>query len=319
MTGRQENDQKAYANIERKLSLMPKYVTEWYYHLRASGNTAETCKDFMNKICQFLTYADNGRIIVRLDPKDITVDVVERFLVSKSDKSNSYQGNLWTCLNNFLTFMESRGYIPENYIKTKNIKRNKRQDNIQRPTITKAQLSQIIRSVSDKSIGDPVKTRDLAILLLFMTTGMRKMALDSIDIDDIDFENGTLTVQDKEKKYHTYQLTQQTIEALQDWIRVRHRLGEYCNTDALFISSHGTRLSGTTLTNIVKRRMQEALGVAYSPHKLRSSFITIMLEETGDIYLTCEAVGHSDIRMTQRYDTNVGRGKRKAVEIMGNL
>ena len=319
MTGRQENDQKNYWNIQARLGLMPKFAEEWFYHLRANNLSSETCKDFVNKLYQYLSYISGGMY----DVSDVTADQItpasiEQYLVSKEDKSNSYQAGIWSCLNNFLGFMSKRGYIAENYIQTQDIKQNNKKDKIERPYIAKEHFKKILRTASKGSQYDPIKRRDKAILLVFMTTGIRKMALGNIDLDDVDFDNGILNIIDKGEKIHEFILTKQTLEAIREWLEIRPYFLK-TDTNALFISSKGNRISSTGLYKIVERVTEEALGTGYSPHKLRSGFITTMLEETGDIYLTADAVGHSSIKITQRYDSSVGRGKKRAAEVMKDL
>lgn len=327
MLGRTENDLKIKNRIEYKLSLMPNYAEEWYYHLLANRMKASTCYNYINKLYQFLYFIDWSRTNeIELD--ELNPQILEKYIISIQSKddmtstSDAYQANTWSCLNNFFEFLKKREYKEYNVMEKAGINKPRVQDEVKRIHLTKEDFSKIIKTVSDNKNGDPIRCRDTAILLLFMTTGMRKTALSCINLNEINLSLSSLDVVeiiDKGEKRHHYILTDQTKRALEDWLEVRPILAGGYDDGALFISYQGLRLSGTSIYNIVKKRTKEALGYGLSPHKLRGGFITIMIDETGDIAATCEAVGHQDVRTTQRYFASIGRGKELAANVMGDL
>lgn len=328
MSGRIENDYKIKLRTEYKLSLMPDYVSEWYYHLVANKAKSTTCYNYINKVYQLLHFVKEDDI-KNVKVEDLTPMAVERYIIhlqtgdGKLKKtSDAYQANAWSCLNNFFEFLSDRDYTKENIIKKAGLRKPRVRDEVKRVHLTKDDFSKIIETVSYRKNLDPIKCRDTAILLLFMTTGMRKTALNNIDVKDINLESSSLNsieIIDKGERKHNYILTKQVKKALKEWLDVRPLLLDGEDDGALFISYQGKRLSGNSIYKIVNKWTEEALGYKLSPHKLRGGFITIMIDETGDIAATSEAVGHRDVRTTQRYYASIGKGKTLAAKIMEDI
>ena len=109
-------------------------------------------------------------------------------------------------------------------------------------------------------------------MLIFMTTGVRKTALEEINIEDIDLDNNILYVTDKGHKRHEYYLNDKTIAAIKDWINDRYYLIGNDN-GALFISRDNKRMCGNSIAKLVNKYAYEALGYHISPHKLRSGLV----------------------------------------------
>lgn len=325
MNGREQLDNKRYQSCQYRLQFLPKYVEEWFTHLRATGKTASTCDIMLGKVSSFLSFVNsNGYFIREVEPKQITADVVERYLVDIKEKvkdgkivktSNAHQQATWSCLKNFLDFMSKRGYISENYIVTQDIKCTNKKDVVDRPYLTGEDFKKIIETTSFKKEWDDIRNRDVAILMVFMNTGIRLSALCSIDIEDIDFEMGFLSVMEKGEKIRKCKLNPKTLEALQDWIKVRPYKLKSEWESALFVSTHGFRINPTSCREAIKKRCKEA-GYELTPHMLRGGYITILQEKTGDINFVCDAVGHSSINTTKRYVRNNGKQSEMAADII---
>lgn len=335
MNGRIENELKIESLIMNTLSTMPGYATEWYYNLKASKKEASSCNDFINKLRRFLMFISKD--IKNIKPEDITLADTERYFIfiqKKTDKKNklvytscSYQYGIWCALHNFFNFMVNRKYINENYINY--IERPKNNDldkiNENRILLTKKDFNKIINSVN-KGVGSQkamahqqkLKSRDLSILMLFMTTGMRREALSEINIEDLDFQEKKLTVIDKGMKRHTYILSDKVMNNLIDWINLRESINKE-NNSALFISGNGKRMTGSALYKLVEKYCDDALGYHVSPHKLRSGFCSILYEEKGDIEFVRRAVGHSNISTTQRYIVTKNSEKTEASNFISSF
>lgn len=335
MNGRLENEIKIERNIMISLSKMPDYVTEWYHSLRASNSELSSCNDFINKVRRFLLYLDDD--IINIKPEDITLKSIERYIIfiqKKTDKngnlvytSDSYQYSIWCALHNFLNFMVSRKYIDENYMKL--IKRPKNNDldriNENRILLTKKDFNKIINSVnkgvgSDRAIAhqEKMKSRDLSILMLFMTTGMRREALSEINIEDIDLKGKKLVVVDKGVKRHVYHLSDKVVENIDDWLYTRSKI-QKVNNNALFISNNGKRMTGSAIYKLVKKYCDDALGYHVSPHKIRSGFCSILYQQKGDIEYVRRAVGHSNIATTQRYIVTKNDEREEAAKYINDF
>ncbi len=307
MTGREEMENMLFETVEHRLKEYPDYVEDWYLHLRANGKTASTCDIMTGKIGTFLSFVNPDKKAVK--PEDITVNAVEKYLIKIRTKekdgivsktSFSYQKSVLNCLKNFLQFMYKRGLIPENYIVSQEITAPKRQDNVERIRLNGDDFKKILSTVSKGKELDYIRTRDVAILAVFMNTGIRLSALCSINVEDVDFEDGYLTVIDKGEKSRKCKLNDYTLEALRDWMDVRQYLITMSWENALFVSNRGQRIKDEGTRKAIKVRCAEA-GYQLSPHKLRGGYIMILQEATGDINFVCDAVGHSNISTTKRY------------------
>lgn len=334
MSGRNELQEKTLNRVQEIVSEMPEYALRWYETLMASDESPETIYDYINKLKKLLRFINKNDINIL--PEEITEDKVVSFFIKLRTKvidekkvktSDSYQISYWHCLNNFFEFMSERGYITKNYMTT--IKKPKNRDltriNRERVQITKEDLNAILKAVdagvgSDKAkaFQQQTKDRDKLILLLFMTTGMRKTALSEIDIDDIDFDYNELILVDKGEKEHTYKLNDTVMNVLNAWMEKR---SEFCDDSqrALFVSLQGTRMTGTAITKVTKKYSDAAIDCELSPHKFRSAFCSILYNETGDIEFVRRAVGHSNVATTQRYVVTKSREKERASEIMGSI
>ena len=246
-----------------------------------------------------------------------------------TETSDSYKQCVWSCLNNFFGFLEDRNMIKRNYLRVANIKRPKNKDlqriNNERKLLTQEDFSNILEAVrngagSNKARGyqEKFKNRDLSILLVFMTTGMRKTALEEINIDDIDIERHMISIIDKGHIVHEYYLNEMVCDALNNWLYDRSLIVDE-NEKALFISKEKRRMCGNSITKLVDKYAREGLGYHISPHKLRSGLVSIMYEQTGDAEFCRRMIGHKNISTTQRYIVTNNKEKEKASEIMNNL
>lgn len=339
MQGRIESELKKQKTIDRLLSGLPKYVTEWYFNLKASQVTPSSCSDYISKISKFLTYINPNPLLV--SPDDITINVIEQYFISMQTRtlkngnitytSDSYKQGIWCALNNFLSFMNNRGYINKNYMTEINKPKNKDLERINdnRILLTKKDFNKILYAAQHGAGSYRARliqrrhfrNRDTLIILLFMTTGMRKTAMSEINIDDIDAVSKTLTVIDKGNKRHNYVLNDNVLEYLNLWMTDRENILKTSGSksDALLLNTRGERLTGYGISQLVEKYCEDALGKKISPHKLRSGFCSILYSKTHDAEFVRRAVGHSNISTTQRYIRTNNKEKEIASNIMNDL
>ena len=332
MKGRIENKIKTENSILTALKDCPQYLMEYYYNIM-SYKEPKTCRVCIYAIKKFL-------ISISEDINNIEIDKITNIDIAKylhnleivNSKSNngakyasaSYINATHSHLKDFFNYLEINNYISDNPMSQ--VKRIKRKDSIKRPRLTEKDLRKILQSVdagvgSDRAIAyqQKWKTRDRAIILLFLNTGMRETALTEINIDEPDFDNNKLTIIDKRHSEHTYFIGETLKQALLEWIEDRNWIlnGEEC--DALFISARNTRITARAVQDIVGKYSEDALGYRITPHKLRAAFCTILYERKGDIEFVRDAVGHSNVSVTQRYIVKDDTQKKEASEIMDDL
>jgi site-specific recombinase XerD len=329
MQGRLEHEIKIDNYISEKLSGAPGFVSEWHMNLKASKKTAATRKDFVCKILNFLSKVNVT------DISQFNLPMIERYFISTQTKqdnngntvytSDSYQQCVWIALNNFFGFLYKRNYISENFMNNIDKPRNHDLERINehRVLLTKKDFKRIINAVENGTGSDTakahqlnVKSRDKLIMSLLMSTGMRESALTEINMSDIDMENKMLHIIDKGNKKHTYPLSDNIIDLINEWAARREIILDGENSDALLITEGKKRLTQNGLAAIVKKYTMGALGKALSPHKLRAGFCSILYAETGDAEFCRRAIGHSNISTTQRYITTGNNERKRASEIM---
>ena len=145
-----------------------------------------------------------------------------------------------------------------------------------------------------------VSKRDRAIIEVLYSSALRLSELSSLDIDSVDIEAKCVKVIGKGKKERILPLGAKASEALSDWTSARCDLHPVDN--ALFINKFGSRLSNRSIQNRLNFWVKkQGLNCKISPHTLRHSCATHLLEASGDLRAVQEFLGHEDISTTQIY------------------
>ena len=156
--------------------------------------------------------------------------------------------------------------------------------------------------------------RDVAILTLLLHTGMRVSELVGIDRQDIDWGEKRIRIFRKGRKEQYVYFNEPVREALQDYIDHERKVSAE-DLNALFISRKGQRISVRAVERLVKKYTASTVPTKrITPHKLRSTFATNLYEETGDIYVTSDALGHSSLETVKKYTNLHDERRRRAAE-----
>lgn len=144
--------------------------------------------------------------------------------------------------------------------------------------------------------------RDLAILTLFLTTGIRVSELVGMNVGDVDFRNNSFVVTRKGGARVVLYFDKEAREALKAYAEQRSAAGTFDTGTPFFLSLQGRRMTVRSVQNMVKKYAKLAAPLKrISPHKLRSTFGTMLYDETGDIYLVADVLGHKDVNTTRRH------------------
>lgn len=148
------------------------------------------------------------------------------------------------------------------------------------------------------------KVRDLAIMTLLLGTGMRVTELVGIDLRDLDFANGRVKVTRK-GGYEAYiYFGDEVADALSKYVDERENIKDIKvgHEDALFLSTRKSRITVRSIELMVKEYSSYITTVKkITPHKLRSTYGTSLYQETGDIYLVADVLGHKDVNTTRKH------------------
>lgn len=157
--------------------------------------------------------------------------------------------------------------------------------------------------------ADTYMHRDRAILELLYSTGMRVSELVSRNLDDLDFTEEVLTVRGKGNKERLVPVGRPAVEGVRGWLPQRSQLvreraarGRAVEEHAMFLNGQGSRLSVRSVERMVKAYGERAgIPQIVTPHALRHSFATHLLEMGADLRSVQELLGHASLSTTQRY------------------
>ena len=162
---------------------------------------------------------------------------------------------------------------------------------------THLDMKEVVGMIEAADTSTPLGRRDRAILELFYASGLRLSELVSLDLEDVNLSGRVARVAGKGGKERIVPFNHSTAKAIKAYLKDRDSA-----SDALFLNYQGTRLSTRGVDRIVRRYAREAatrLGV--SPHALRHSFATHLLQAGADLRAIQEMLGHSRLSTTQRY------------------
>ena len=158
------------------------------------------------------------------------------------------------------------------------------------------QLSQLL----NVEANSPLEKRDLAMMELMYSSGLRLSELQGLDLDKLDLQAGEVRLLGKGNKERIVPVGSKAKQALKAWLEVRGSLTPQDN--AIFLNQRGGRLSHRSIQLIMEKRgKKQGLETHLNPHKLRHSFATHMLEGSGDLRAVQELLGHSSLSTTQIY------------------
>lgn len=158
-----------------------------------------------------------------------------------------------------------------------------------------------VTSLVEISLDDPLSYRDKAILELFYSSGLRLSELCSLDLNDLNLPEKMLRVTGKGDRMRDLPIGRQADQAIRNWLLQRNSL-PLKDYQAVFVSKHGNRISVRNIQARVKHwAAKQGIEVSVSPHMLRHSFATHLLESSGELRSVQELLGHANISTTQIY------------------
>lgn len=158
--------------------------------------------------------------------------------------------------------------------------------------------------------------RDTALLTLLLGTGIRVSECVGLDINDIDWKNDRIKVRRKGGYEDVVYFGEEVHDALAAYMdERRHIIPNEGHEDAFFLSLQNRRISVRAVENLVKKYASSVSLKKITPHKLRSTFGTNLYQETGDIYLVADVLGHKDVNTTRKhYAAMKDEHKRRAAK-----
>lgn len=200
-----------------------------------------------------------------------------------------------SAVRSFFKFLHREGLVPRNV-----------GDEVMSPKLPKGaprslQVDDVFSLLEGQHIDDAITRRDLAMLELLYGSGLRAAELVGLDLVRLDLRGRSVRVIGKGNKERTVPFGEKAEQALGAWLAARATLAGAGET-AVFVSRRGGRLSDRGLRRRLHRRALEvALGRRVTPHMMRHSFATHLLDGGADLRAIQELLGHASLSTTQRY------------------
>lgn len=317
-------------NYQNKIEIMISHKLEDYPELNGFINylsnmgSLTTNYNYLIHVIKFLKATKKTNI-------ELTMDDYTMYLATLKNKTNGYQRCAYFALKRYSEYLLYSGKTNNNPMEKvsapKNIESIKTKEKREKAFLTKEEVNEIfvnlkfgVGSDQAKLKQEKWKERDTAIILLFLSTGIRCSALYKLDVNNINWEESTLTVMDKGSKVHKYILPNKAMKALQQWMDKRTKLLGDRREEALFISKNRNRLCQCSISNLVQKYTFDIEGKHITPHKLRATFGTHLYNETRDIKFVQDQMGHSNPKTTELYIRgNKDADRRKASDIMSKF
>ena len=324
-SGLQEFNMKYINKINKVLEDQPDYIKGF---VRYMNNVSLTTKyAYMYDVINFIKK-------VNKPTEELTFDDFSNYIAGLEYKENgepitsSYRIAVYSALKKFNKYLYTTKRISENYMlgieRPKPIESQTTIEKREKGFLTKNEVAKYIKTVENHDVKSKRRQnsywskRDLVIIKVFLNTGIRCSALSKLDISSVDLKNKTLIVTDKGSKVKLYDLTDEVIENLKEWIEIRNSITTD-DVSALFISNRKRRMDPITIYNVVNKYSKDIKDKHITPHKLRATYGTQLYNETGDIYFVQDCMGHKDPRTTELYVRGKKQNLKKASDIMGRI
>jgi len=269
-----------------------------------------TVRAYDSDVSQYLAFvaAESGKKMSELGPADLDMNSVRAHIVelNKAGKARSSVARKLSGLRTFIKYLRREEVIDHDPAAMAVAPRRDQ-------TIpTHLSEPEVARLIETPDTGDPLGRRDRAILELFYASGLRLSELVAIDLEDLNLGDRMVRVMGKGGKERILPFNQSTVAAIKAWMKDRAAIatperqkakGKRQKVgDPLFINYRGTRLTGRSVDRLLRRYVAQcSTRMGISPHALRHSFATHLLQRGADLRAIQELLGHSRLSTTQRY------------------
>ena len=256
----------------------------------------ETIKSYREDLRQFEEFARGE--IGDSAPSEVKAELVREWIVSLMDRgytSTSINRKL-SSLRSFYKFLLRKGEVAVNPLQKITGPKNKK------PLPAFLRESDMDRLLDEVDFGEGFKgCRDHMIIEMFYATGVRLSELIGLDNEDVDFSSSLIKVTGKRNKQRLIPFGEELKIAMTEYVDVRNEAVPV-RTDAFFVRENGERLSRSIVENLVKRNLSKVVTLKKrSPHVLRHTFATTMLNHDAELGAIKELLGHESLATTEVY------------------
>ena len=335
-TYREHTDMENTLKLRQVLATLPPFCKD-YFRAIDTTTTAKTRISYAYDIRIFFQFLlDENPAFKDHAMTDFTVDVLDQIkavdleeyqeylkLYQSGDKTetNGERGlkRKISALRSFYAYYYKREMIHTNPTVLIDVPKIHEKSIIRLDTDEVAMLLDYIEHCGDTLTGqkrvfyEKTKERDLAIVTLLLGTGIRVSECVGLDIEDVDFKNNGIKVTRKGGNEMVVYFGPEVEKALKRYLEVREGITPLAGHEhALFYSAHRKRIGVQAVENMVKKYSRQITTTKkITPHKLRSTYGTALYQETGDIYLVADVLGHKDVNTTKKHYAALDDARRR--------
>jgi len=184
--------------------------------------------------------------------------------------------------------------------------------------LKREEINMVINEIKTNST-ESKRSRDLCLVSLALSTGLRVSAITQINIDDIDFVNHTISVVEKGNKVRAISFGDNLAELIKQCIEDRETYFPNAESNALFLSQWKRRMTTQAVRDLVAKYTKNIHGKHITPHKLRASAATNLAASGVSIQAIAKVLGHENIQTTRRYVEVLDEEAEKATNVLDNL
>ncbi|RJQ05457.1 MAG: site-specific tyrosine recombinase XerD [Bacillota bacterium] len=288
---------------------MQDVIGEFITYLSAErGLSANTLESYGRDLRQYSAYLKNKvRLVSLLDASRANI-ISYLLLMEKQGKSPATIARRLAALKSFYQFLVRQSLVERD--PTANLESPKLDRKLPK-VLTVREVETLLRQPKP---GTPGGLRDKAMLELLYATGIRVSELISLSVGDVNLDSRYVRCAGKGGKERTVPLGTIACQAVSEYLtRGRPQIVKDPGERSLFVNHHGRRMTRQGFWKILKKYAGEAgIRKEITPHTLRHSFATHLLENGADVRAVQEMLGHADISTTQVY-THVSRGRLRDV------
>lgn len=288
--------------------MLDQFLTQFLDHLRYERNVSvHTLRNYESDLQQFFDYLapPDSKTRKRREPSLTQIDhltIREWLATLHSDhrKKTSIARKL-AALRTFFQFLVREGFVETNPAKLVATPRKEKKLPVH------LSIEDAIRFIETPDSETDLGKRDRAILELLYATGIRVSELVNINLRDLDFKNRLLRVFGKRRKERIVPFGDPAAKALQDYLSVRedfllHAPVTKRDAQPLILNYQGTRMTTRSVGRLIEKYIKRCAGIHdISPHALRHSFATHLLDSGADLRDIQELLGHARLSTTQIY------------------
>lgn len=267
-------------------------------HLRYEKNYSEkTVVSYEGDLTQFDEYV-KGIAGEAVKPEEVDPGLIRGWVISLMDKgytSTSVNRKL-SSLRTFYKYLRSKGVVRTDPLKKITGPKNKKP----LPAFIKeSEMNKVLELLAEGEGFEAYRNR--LIILMFYTTGMRRSELVGLNESDVDLAGNVIKVTGKRNKQRLIPFDAELREAIVQYLETRSEVVSGLNVP-FFVRRTGERLTDQWVYNFVKRTLSKVVSVKKkSPHVLRHTFATSMLNNDADLGAVKELLGHSSLATTEKY------------------